>query len=856
MGQTLSVDLVLNAMGFKQGITEAQKATADYTNATKISDTQIKQLNRAMKQAQQETRALAIAFNSLSKAEQESAQGQALQRQMQESMQEAARLKDTVDDTTAAIKAMASDTAGLDALKEGLDIGKSAAIAYAGAIAKLTGDEQSLKDVTATLAMIEGGFNAAIKISNALQKQSAIMTGIMNVQRKAAAVAINLEKNSTVGATAAQKVFNAVAKANPYVLLATLAATAAVAIGGYMLATRKASDEDKNAIAVKKALAEAQNKYNDTYQQTATSLISKYKTLQAEWRSLTTEHQKNQWIKNNKDAFKDLGLKINNVASAENAFNTNTNNIVSGLMKRAKAAAIAAQAQELYSQALAKATEVENLKAEYADKMANAKPIAPQNIYSPTTGTIVGQTKGVTVEERRAQLMDELTEKMLDLKLQQNEITQKANEFIRKSVEMLGVEDKLTNDKEKQNKATKEQLTHLAQLEEAEKKLRTELENIDPKAPNAAELRDNLEKQINEAAQAVKDYKIFIHYEVEEPKVSYYDQLKKQLKDTQAKLYFAPDEASVDKIWAEIHDLEDKIEAEEVRLKIKTEPVVDTDKISNEISDIMSSVQAPDQKIDISSLTGDKAEQAEKDLAALERYKTALQSLTDMMNEAGASDFQISAAQDGIEQLIPLYDQLIEKAQQWAAENQKAADMEKNIKKTQQAMQTLGQIGQSVGSIFSSLGQITGDEGFAVAGIITEAIAQVALGYATATAQASEMGPWAWIAFAISGLATMISTIAAIKQQTSGYATGGVIPGNSVSGDNLLIAANSREMVLTQAQQARLFNIANGQDIANNITPAVQTANVAITSTRIQGSDIVLAIKNQGKLDHKKYLND
>lgn len=849
MGQTLSVDLVLNAMGFKQGISEAQKATADYTNATKISDTQIKQLNRAMKQAQQETKALAIAFNSLSKAEQESAQGKALERQMYESMQQAAQLKDTVDDAATAIKAMASDTAGLDALKEGLDIGKSAAIAYAGAIAKLTGDEQSLKDVTATLAMIEGGFNAAIKISNALQKQSAIMTGIMNVQRKAAAVAINLEKNSTVGATAAQKVFNAVAKANPYVLLATLAATAAVAIGGYMLATRKASDEDKNAIAVKKALAEAQNKYNDTYQQTATSLISKYKTLQAEWRSLSTEHQKNQWIKNNKDAFKDLGLKVNNVASAEKTFNGNTNAIVNGLMKRAKGAAIAAQAQELYSQALAKSTEVEVLKAEYADKMANAKPIAPQTIYSPTTGTVVGQTKGVTVEEQRNKLMQELTEKMVDLKLQQNEITQKADEFVRKSVEMLGVEDKLVDDKEKQNKATKEQLTYLGKLEEEVKKYKTELENIDPKAANFESLKTDITTKLKSAEQAVKDYKIKIGLDVDTSQVSVLDQLKKQLQDTQAKLYFATDEESVNKIWAEIHDLEGKIEAEEVRLKIKTEPVVDTDKISNEIYDIMSSVQ-PKQNIDISSLTGDKAEQAEKDLAALERYKTALQSLTDMMNEAGASDFQISAAQDGIEQLIPLYDQLIEKAQQWAAENQKAADMEKNIKKTQQAMQTLGQIGQSVGSMFSALGQATGDEGFEVAGIIAQAIAQVALGYATATAQASEMGPWAWIAFALAGLATMISTIAAIKQQTSGYATGGVITGNHYVGDQQYARVNAGEMILNQAQQARLFNLANGQDIANNIIPASSSTNVTIEGV-IRGKDLMLVQKNYNTISSK-----
>ena len=62
----------------------------------------------------------------------------------------------------------------LDALKEGFQIGKSAALTYAGAIVKLTGDEKSLQQVIGTITMVEHGFNTAIQIGNALQKQSAL----------------------------------------------------------------------------------------------------------------------------------------------------------------------------------------------------------------------------------------------------------------------------------------------------------------------------------------------------------------------------------------------------------------------------------------------------------------------------------------------------------------------------------------------------------------------------------------------------------------------------------------------------------------------------------------------------------
>ena len=76
----------------------------------------------------------------------------------------------------------------------------------------------------------------------------------------------------------------------------------------------------------------------------------------------------------------------------------------------------------------------------------------------------------------------------------------------------------------------------------------------------------------------------------------------------------------------------------------------------------------------------------------------------------------------------------------------------------------------ALGSAFASIE----DPAAKVIGTVSQAIATVALGYATATTQAATMGPWAWIAFAATGLATMISTISAIHSST-GYANGGMI---------------------------------------------------------------------------------
>jgi hypothetical protein len=47
------------------------------------------------------------------------------------------------------------------------------------------------------------------------------------------------------------------------------------------------------------------------------------------------------------------------------------------------------------------------------------------------------------------------------------------------------------------------------------------------------------------------------------------------------------------------------------------------------------------------------------------------------------------------------------------------------------------------------------------------------------------------------------------SNSTGGYASGGIVPGNSYSGDNLTANVNSGEMILNQEQQANLWNLIN-----------------------------------------------
>lgn len=93
-----------------------------------------------------------------------------------------------------------------------------------------------------------------------------------------------------------------------------------------------------------------------------------------------------------------------------------------------------------------------------------------------------------------------------------------------------------------------------------------------------------------------------------------------------------------------------------------------------------------------------------------------------------------------------------------------------------------------------------------VMGTIAQAVASIALGAAEAIRNYKSSGlGWDWVAFAASATATMISTISAVHNAT-GYAEGGIIKGNSYSGDNIPADTfvNAGELVLNRSQQGAL----------------------------------------------------
>jgi hypothetical protein len=107
------------------------------------------------------------------------------------------------------------------------------------------------------------------------------------------------------------------------------------------------------------------------------------------------------------------------------------------------------------------------------------------------------------------------------------------------------------------------------------------------------------------------------------------------------------------------------------------------------------------------------------------------------------------------------------------------------------------------------------------------------MGYAQATVAAAQTGnPWVWAAFAVSGLATMITMISNIHSAT-GYAEGGIVGGTSYSGDNIPIMANAGELVLTKAQQNTLAQNLQGSGMGSmNL------------KTKVKGTELLVWLDN------------
>ena len=155
------------------------------------------------------------------------------------------------------------------------------------------------------------------------------------------------------------------------------------------------------------------------------------------------------------------------------------------------------------------------------------------------------------------------------------------------------------------------------------------------------------------------------------------------------------------------------------------------------------------------------------------------------------------------------------------------------------AASAISQVGSAIQSIE--------DPGAKVAGIIANAIANIALAFSSANIKEGQTGNiWSWIAATAAGMATMVTTISQIRSATK-YANGGIVKGNSYSGDNItamidggaggFAGLNAGEIVLNKAGQSNL---------ASQLTDGGGLGNLRLT-TEISAESLRILLNNNGR---------
>lgn len=325
-----------------------------------VPDQQTESMRAQLRLLTNEIASTTVEYRRMTDAERNSAAGMELKRKLEDLIKKAGELRDAMDDANTQIRGEASDTKHLDGIAQGLNVVTSSAGAAVSVFQMFGASQEELINIQTKLQATLAISNALTVIQNNLQKESSLMMGIRTIQEKAHAAAITLRTAAegrgiivTKLATIAQAAFNAVANANPYVLLATAILTVVGALVAFTVGSKEATAAEKRQREEGERLRKQQEDMSHALGQAAGDVEAKYRSLQQQWNRLKTESEKNKWIKENANKFHELGLNVNSVTDAEQVLVNMAPQVIAAL----KAVAEAEAYSDLYREAIKKRAE-------------------------------------------------------------------------------------------------------------------------------------------------------------------------------------------------------------------------------------------------------------------------------------------------------------------------------------------------------------------------------------------------------------------------------------------------------------------------------------------------------------------
>lgn len=554
---------------------------------------------------------------------------------------------------------------------------------------------------------------------------------------------------------------------------------------------------------------QAQRVFADTQADTYSRLMSAYKALQAEWRALSSDHERTLWIKTNRQAFADLGLEVTGVQSAEQAFATNTGAVVQAFTARAKAAARMAQLTEEYRVQMEMADKIR--KADETNRLRNQVKAGdivrtPGEFSRTHAHSTVG---GFEQVDRHGNWV--YTE--------QGAARHNAQDWTDRGALATGYRETLEQSK---RRVLALEADIAAEAQAAKGATGAAVPVPEPKA---AAIAADTKTENPEATRSVEEYEQRLRYlreqatkETDESKAAEwqreYEEAARGLEGLRVRIGMEKPDA------AEVHTYVDGLREQlaAARTELEDATTVEArvtasakaDELQRQIDEattgrISIAATAAPSYVAQGSTEDKRASYANAEQRA-QRVSQDYEIGIIGADEARAALDEINAALGALG-LDPIVVEL---------KTRGAKEAEASL---QQVTANIAQMGQSL----SGIGGALEVPELNVAGTVAQAIATLMQGYATASAQSAAGGPFAWAAFTAAGLAQIATVVASVKNMAK-FATGGIVGGSSTTGDRLMVRVNSGEMILNKQQQLNLLRIINGGALAQQGLARAATA--------------------------------
>ena len=327
-----------------EGVLEAVKAMGEL--GTKAESTR-----GAMRELLQATADLTVQYRSLTDEEKATPLGAAMAQSISQMTERAGVMRDAMDDVSASIQHAASDTRGFDQIAGGISLmtsGFQTAVGAANLFGLEIGNQEKVLTTLASAMSITNGLQT---VQNLLQSQSALMMGVQAAQASLATAAQTALAAATGSATIAQKAFNVVANANPYVLLATAVTAVAAALWAFVSG---ADEAEKEAEELAKAQEEAKKKADDARNAfvnasaEAMNSASRLNSLQVAYMNANSEMEKTSILKQAQEQFKKLGIECNGLNDAQTLLVKNGSAVLEMIRLQGTVAALSAVRMEAF----------------------------------------------------------------------------------------------------------------------------------------------------------------------------------------------------------------------------------------------------------------------------------------------------------------------------------------------------------------------------------------------------------------------------------------------------------------------------------------------------------------------------